>query len=208
MAVSPYFKHISAPNEQSLIDDLTVEAIYQRGINMYYITREESSFNFDYLFGEDPENNFGNYVEIEMWCENLETGFEGQGSMVTRFALDINDEVTFQVSKTRFLEEIQKVYPDITRPREGDLIAFPMTKSIFEINFVEHEHPFYTAGKSNLYVISAQKFRWSHEDLNTGLDDIDAITNNEQYEDNTDIQIESDTFINHSESDPFSEGNY
>ena len=208
MATSPYFRHINAPNEQSLVDALTRETIYQRGIDMFYLPRLESEYDFDYLFGEDPENTFGDYVAIEMWCMNLDTGFAGEGSIVSRFALEINDEASFQVSRTRFVEEIQKKYPNITRPREGDLLAFPMTKSVFEINFVEHEVPFYTVGKSHVYEIECQKFRWSHEDLDTGIEEVDEIPDIPKIEDNTEIQSESNTFVDHTESDPFSENIY
>ena len=34
----------------------------------------------------------------------------------------------------------------IDRPAEGDLIYFPLTDSLFEIKFVEHENPFYQLG--------------------------------------------------------------
>ena len=181
-------------------------------MNDYYetlgIPREASETNFDYLFGEDPENTFGENVVVEMWCRNVEGGFEGEGSMISRFGLEINDDATFEVSRTRFAEVIGKVYPDIVRPREGDLIAFPMTKSVFEINFVEHEQPFYTVGKSHVFVLETSKFRWSHEDLVTGVEEVDDIPNVPKYEDNTEIQDESDTFVDHNEKDPFSEGIY
>lgn len=208
MATSKYFNHINSVPEQSLIDDLTKETIFQRGIDMYYIPREESIENFDYLFGEDPTNSFGAYVMIEMWCENVSDGFAGEASIVTRFGLEINDEATFQVSRTRFTQEITKVYPEIIRPREGDLLAFPMAKSVFEIKFVEHEKPFYTMGKSNVFELETQKFRWSHEDMVTGLEEVDDIVNVPKTEDNTDLQTESTTFLDHNEDDPFSEGNY
>lgn len=211
--ISPYFKHVTATNEQELIDSLTRETIFQRGLDLYYIPREESDDGFDYLFGEDPENKYVKAVEIEFWCENVGQGFDGADT-IGRFALEMPDIATFLASKTRFIEEIQKLYPDIIRPREGDLIVFKTDPSepmdVFEITFVQKENPFYQIGKSNVFRIETERFNYSHENMESDVPEIDAeyIPNMEDITDSPEIQTEADTFVNFDEKDPFSDGDY
>lgn len=213
MSISPHFRHINAPNEQSLIDSLTRETIYSRGIDLYYIPRAEAEIGFDYLFGENPENFYNTGIELEFYCENISTGFDG-AMAVGRFALELADIATFLVSRTRFIEEVTKVYPDIKRPREGDLILFKTDHSepifMFEITYTEKETPFYQMGISNVYKMETEKFNYSHETMNTGIEEIDTkdFTVEDEITDSPDIQTESDTFVDFSEDDPFSDGDY
>lgn len=212
MTVSSYFKHVTASNEQSLIDDLTIETIQQRGMDLWYVPRVEAEGGFDYLFGENPENIYDVAVKIEMMMMNLSTGFDGADA-IGRFALEIPDTATFEIARTRFNEEMIKIYPDIKRPREGDLIVFiadpTEPKVVFEITFTEDELPFYQIGKRNVYRMEVEKFHYSHEVTQTGIDFVDdAALADDDYEENTPIQDESDTFVNFDESDPFSDGSY
>jgi hypothetical protein len=214
MSVSPYFKHVTAKNEQSLLNDLTRETIFQRGLDLYYIPRINSDDGFDYLFGEDPENKFDNAILMEFYCENVSTGFDGSAA-IGRFALELGDIATFLVSVTRFNEEVTSKYPEIIRPKEGDLIVFKTDPSepmdIFEITFTEKETPFYQIGKSNVFRMETERFNYSYETMETGVDELDddePIESENQYQDNEPIQIESDTFVNFDESDPFSDGDY
>lgn len=212
MAVSPYFKHVSAKNEQKLINDLTEETIYQRGIDIWYVPRTDGGYTDDYLFGENPENIYDAAVKIEMIMENLSSGFDGADA-IGRFALEIPDTATFQVSRTRFGAEVIKKYPEIARPREGDLIVFiadpDEPKVVFEITFTEDELPFYQIGKRNVYRMEVEKFHYSHEVTQTGIDFVDeAALADDGYDENVPIQSESDTFVDFNEKDPFSDGNY
>ena len=213
MTVSRYFKHVSAKNEQTLINNLTEETIQQRGMDLWYIPRIESDEGFDYLFGENPENIYDVAIQIEMIMENLSTGFDGADA-IGRFALEVPDTATFQISRTRFESEVTTRYPNIPRPREGDLIVFiadsSESKIMFEITFTEDELPFYQIGKLNVYRMEAERFNYSHETMNTGIEDIDTkdIATEHEIDDSTDIQDESDTFVNFDENDPFSENNY
>ena len=213
MAVSPYFKHINAPNEQSLLDALTRETIFQRGLDLYYIPRSEAQAGFDYLFGENPENIYDSAVELEFYCENVSTGFDG-AMAIGRFALELADTATFLVSTTRFTEAVGKVYPTIVRPREGDLILFKTDASepmfMFEITYTEKETPFYQIGKSNVFRMEAEKFNYSHEPMNTGIEEIDTkdFTTEDEINDAPDVQTESDALVNFDEDDPFSDEGY
>ncbi len=210
--ISRYFNHVSSKNEQALMTALTAETIFQRGLDLFYIPREESDGGFDYLFGEDPENKFGKAVQIEMMCLQIAEGFDGADA-IGRFALDIGDTATFIVERFRFAEEVTRRYNHITRPREGDLIVFVADptehKTIFEITFVDPDVPFYQFGRSNRYQMEAEMFNYSHEDMNTGVDYVDEENDtSDEYTEADPIQKESDTFMDFDEKDPFSEGKY
>ena len=168
MAKNPYFKYRGS--EQSLVNDLTIEAIKIHGQDMVYIPR--TYVDIDQLFGEDVLSKFeeGNY--IEMYIDSYD-GFEGEGDFIAKFGLEIRDSITLIVSKQRF-EQTMSHDSNITRPREGDLIYFPLSKSIFEIKFVEHENPFYQVGSLYTYKLSCDLFRYSHEEINTDFSDIDS----------------------------------
>lgn len=167
MAKNPFFKHNT--NEQSLINELTVETIKIHGEDMVFIPRVY--VREDQLFGEDVLSRFSKGNTIEMYIENVDA-FQGEGDFIAKFGLDIRDSISLIVSKSRF-GEVMRHDPDIKRPREGDLIYFPMAKSLLEIKFVEHENPFYQSGALYTYKLSCELFRYSHETIETGFSDID-----------------------------------
>ena len=61
-----------------------------------------------------------------------------------------------------------------SRPKEGDLIFFPLGNRLFEIKFVEHEKPFYQLKKNYVYELRCELFRLGDEVIET---DVDAIDN-------------------------------
>jgi len=129
--------------------------------------------NEDKLFGEDTVSKFDDGYELEMYVASVD-GFEGEGDIISRFGLEIRDRMSLVVSKKRFQNEVG-VYENITRPKEGDLIYFPISKTLFEINFVEHENPFYQHGKLYTYVLSCEVFTYSQEEIDTGYNEIDTV---------------------------------
>jgi hypothetical protein len=205
MATNPYFKDYSG--EQSLVEDLTVEIIKTMGRDVVYIPRDK--FKQDLLFGEQWGTFFKTGIPIEMYIDSV-VGFEGQGDITTKFGIEIKDNINLTVARKRFTEEIQTRVPELTRPREGDLIFFPLAKALFEINFVEHENPFYSLGKLYSYRLTCELFTYNEEAVRTGNTDIDSI---ETYEhgmtgENTEITLLDNGILDFSETDPFSEGNY
>lgn len=169
MARNPYFRDDSA--QQDVIEDLTIETIKAMGRDMVYIPR--TLVNKDELFGEDTISKFEDGYELEMYIQSVD-GFEGEGDILTKFGIEIRDRMTLIVSKKRF-DQTVGAYENSTRPKEGDLIYFPLSKSLFEINFVEHENPFYQAGKLYTYVLSCELFTYSQEEINTGYSDVDTV---------------------------------
>ena len=170
MAQNPFFKDNN--NEQTLIEDLTIETIKSMGRDMYYIPR--SKVNKDDLFGEDPTNVFRNAYEFEMYILSID-GFEGEGDIISKFGVEVRDKVRLLISRKRFEQEVSTQDVSIERPKEGDLIYFPLSGGIFEINFVEHENPFYQLGKLYTYALDCDLFTYSHEEFETGVSDIDKL---------------------------------
>ena len=170
MAKNPYF--LDNSSEQRLIEDLTRETISAMGRDVYYIPRK--LFNKDYLFGEDPVTKFKGSYKIEMYVQSV-GGFEGQGDIISKFGIELKDRVELVVSRKRFEDLISRSDSELSRPREGDLIYFPLSDTLFEINFVEHENPFYPLGKRHTFVLSCEAFVYSGEDIDTDQSFIDDI---------------------------------
>lgn len=174
MALNPYFKFQGT--EQNVVEDNIVEIIRMMGKNILYIPRE--NVNLDRLFGEDQLNKFTKAYQIEMYVASA-SGFDGS-DLITKFGLEIKDRVNLIVSKKRFSKEITTKNSTIIRPREGDLIFFPLSKTFFEINFVEHELPFYQLDKNYVFTLSCETFVYSAEQFNTGNTDMDTLSDTKQ----------------------------
>lgn len=209
MTTNSYVSNYYQVNEQDLQDDLVVEAIQMKGFDINYLPRE--LINYDYLLGEDPSSAFNSSYVIEMYPTYVD-GFGGSGDMITDFGLEIKDTATFVVSKTRFVDEFVSQIFD--KPRVGDLIYVPLTKSFLEIKHVEDETPFYNLGKQYVWEVKTETFEFSYESFATGDSNIDDLINNdilhfdpetetEEYGDNDEIQTETDTFVDFDENNPF-----
>lgn len=167
MSTNQYFNNFKAVNEQNLAEDLIIESIKIKGIDVYYLPRTLA--NKDVLYGEDPRSLFQSNKPIEMYIESVDS-FEGDGDILSKFGLEVRDSARFVVSKKRFQQET-----DMLRPLEGDIIYLPMTKGLFEIKFVEHESPFYQLGKNYTFRLSCELFQYSEEVFTTGEQEIDNI---------------------------------
>ena len=65
---------------------------------------------------------------------------------------------------------------DADRPLEGDAIYHPTLKKLFEINFVDHDDPFHQLDNNPVYKMRCRLFDYGSEALDTGITDIDAIS--------------------------------
>lgn len=203
MATNPYFSNgqsHEAYQEQSLIDSITQECIQINGQNMVYCPR--TLVNEDYLLGEDTLSAFKEKFTIEMYISTV-NAFGGEGDFLGKFGYQVNDDVKLIVSRTRFNNETQ-----MDHPNEGDLVYFPLSKSLFEIKFVEHENPFYQLGKLYSFELTCQLYQYSHEDFDVGMNEIDIINvqgpvDEEKYANNTKIASEAEDILDFSEHNPF-----
>ena len=169
MARNPHFKEYTG--EQDIVEELTIEIIKTMGKDMVYIPR--TLLNKDELFGEDSTSKFDDGYEMEMYIQSVD-GFEGEGDVMGRFGIQIRDRIELIISRKRFEESVGS-YENTIRPKEGDLIFFPLSNTLFEINFVEHENPFYQLGKLFTYKLSCEVFTYSEEVIDTGYSDVDKI---------------------------------
>ena len=167
MATNLYFQNVSSHAEQELINSLTSEVIQIHGLDVFYLPR--TLVKEDLLMGEDVLSKFSTVYEIEMYLKSTE-GFGGEGDLVSKFGLDVRDEVIFTVHRDRF-----ELATDMSKPLEGDLIYLPINKGLFEIKFVEHEQPFYQSGKNYSFDITCELFQYAEEQLDTGVSEIDSI---------------------------------
>lgn len=160
--------------EQNLIEDLIIESIKIYGNKMYYIPR--TLISKDEILGEDRLSKFNSSYPIEMYFENIDS-FGGQGFMLQKFGLMVEQSATLVVAKKRWNKLIGKfggtILPE--RPSEGDLIYFPLSKGLFEIKFVSHQDPFYQLGKLYVYKLQVELFQYASEKIETGIPEIDVF---------------------------------
>jgi len=175
MATSHYFQSGipgGRSSEQLLMEDIVIECLKIYGFDAYYIPR--ASVNEDDILGEDALNKYSSAYPLEMYMQNV-TGFEGDGELMSKFGVEIRDTATFIVSRRRWDEVIARSGDAVltTRPAEGDIIYFPLTKAFFEIKFVESTDPFFQVGKLYVYKLQCELMQFSGERFDTGVNEID-----------------------------------
>lgn len=161
-------------SEQLLMEDIIIECLKIYGFDVYYMPRE--SVNQDDILNEDPLNKYSSAYPLEMYMSNV-AGFEGEGDLLTKFGVEIRDTATFIVARRRWDEVIARSGDAqlITRPAEGDVLYFPLTKSYFEIRRVETRDPFFQVGKLYVYKLECELMQYSSEQVDTGNAEIDDI---------------------------------
>lgn len=174
MATNKYFNLYNYGNEQSLLNSLNREVIQQQGYDFVYLPRRLG--NYEDVMNEDDMSFFDTTYTLEMFIKNIDA-YGGSGNIASKFGLEINDQMMLSISRIRFKEEITKIEPELVRPREGDLIWFPMTNRMFQIMYVENAELFYPTGTLPLFGITLEMFEYSAELFNTGVPEIDNIVN-------------------------------
>jgi hypothetical protein len=171
MPTNVYFD-TGTTSEQRLYEDLIIEQLKIYGQDVYYLPRKLA--NKDTIFGEDPASSFDDSYIIEMYVENTD-GYMGEQEIINKFGLELRDDIKFTVSKLRW-ETLISNNGDLVaeRPQEGDLVYFPTTNAFFEIQFVEHEQPFYQQSALPVYKLSCTKWEYSSERIDTGIVTIDS----------------------------------
>ena len=179
MATNHYFNHYGTDTaDQRLTENLIIESIKIYGIDVYYMPR--ATVNMDTIFGEDRLSEFTDARMIEMYVKNVD-GFEGEGTLVSNFGLEVRDQVTFTLSQRRFAELNFETGIRETQPASGDLIYFPLTKGLYEIRSVRDATVFFQMGALQTFDLLCEVFEYSDEALDTGIDTIDKIERDESY---------------------------
>lgn len=197
MARNRFFnQYTPVKQEQALIEDLIIESIKIYGVDAYYLPR--THVNLDRLFGEDASMKFDDAIPIEMYVKSYE-GFQGQEDFLSKFGLQIDEQITFVVAQKRFNQAMKQCvvteysynliletgdevllegtydYGGIIRPREGDLLWFPMAGYLYEVKFTENIENFFQLGKLYTYELRCERYEYSSEKLDTGITEIDGV---------------------------------
>jgi len=182
MALNPFFLQ-GTSSEQRLVQDLINEQLRTFGVEVTYIPRK--FVNVKSIIQEVQASKFDDNFAIEAYVNNYD-GYAGTGDVLTKFGMSLRDEVTLTISKERFEDFISPFmsaddYLLSSRPREGDLVYFPLGQRLFEVKFVEHENPFYQLGKNYVYELKCELFEYEDEVIDTSIEAIDTQVEDEGY---------------------------
>lgn len=185
MALNPFFLQ-GSKNEQRLIQELINEQLKIYGVEVLYLPRK--FVNQETIIREVTASKFDDNFSIEAYVSSYE-GYNGAGDILSKFGMSLKDELVIIISKDRFEDFIVPFLSAMdsdeiilaSRPREGDLIYFPLGNRIFEIKFVEHEKPFYQLGKTYVYELTCELFEYEDEDINTEIVEVDEQIKDQGY---------------------------
>ena len=183
--LNPFFLQ-GSQSEQRLVQELINEQLRMYGVDVTYIPRK--IVNRDTILNEVETSKFDDNYTIEAYVNTYE-GHSGAGDILTKFGMSLRDELTITISKERFDDFIAMFIEGesddeiivSSRPREGDLIYFPLGQRLFEVKFVEHEDPFYQLGKNYVYQLKCELFEYEDEVIDTSIDEIDTQIQDEGY---------------------------
>jgi hypothetical protein len=190
MALNPFFLQ-GSPGEQRLVQELINEQLKIYGVEVLYIPRK--FVRQETIIREVTASRFDDNFALEAYVSNYD-GYSGSGDILTKFGMSLKDELTIIISRERFEDFIAPFLDSMdneeiilsTRPREGDIIYFPLGKRLFEVKFVEHEQPFYQLGKTYVYELRCELFEYEDEiggfsDVNSVVEEIDGTLQNQGY---------------------------
>jgi len=190
MALNPFFLNGSI-SEQNLVQQLINEQLKIFGVEVSYLPQK--FVRKETILREISASKFDDAFSIEAYVSNYD-GYTGSGDILSKFGMNLKDELTLIISKEHFENFISSFLIDMdpdeiivsSRPREGDLIYFPLGKRLFEIKFVEHEQPFYQLGKTYVYELKCELFEYADniggwDNVNTTVDEIDETLENQGY---------------------------
>ena len=185
MALNPFFLQGSA-NEQRLIQELINEQLKIYGVEVTYIPRK--FVRKETIIKEVSSSKFDDNFSLEAYVANYE-GYGGSGDILTKFGMSLRDDLNLVISRERFEDFITPFLVAIgeddleltSRPKEGDLIYFPLGQRLFEVKFVEHEKPFYQLGKLYVYELQCELFEYEDEVIDTSIDEVDQTLETQGY---------------------------
>lgn len=166
-----FFNNFKSSQEQNLLESLIIEAIGIYGEDVYYIPRKIN--NLDKLYTADDLSSYENAYMLVMYIKSVD-GFTGDGNFLSKFGLEIRDQVVFSVAQRVFNDNVGTIEAQV-RPNEGDLIYFPLNNKCFQIKFVNKLEMFYQLGKLYTWEMTCELFEYSNEKFNTGIPEIDSI---------------------------------
>ena len=173
--LNPFFQQGST-SEQNLVQDLINEQLRMYGVEVHYLPRKY--MNEKTIIREVVQSIFNDSYPLEAYVDNFE-GYADNPTLLTKFGIEQTNEVNLVISRERWETYIQPLLKNesnvklTTRPKEGDLVYYPLGDRLFEIKYVEHEKPFYQLRKSYVYTLKCELFRYEDEVIDTGVAEID-----------------------------------
>ncbi len=188
MALNPFFLQGSA-SEQFLMQDLVNEQLKIYGLDVYYIPRK--ILGSEKLSREVTLSKLDDNFIIEAYLDNYE-GYGANSEILSKFGVQLKNEISLTISEERFqlsiepfLRDLQAANPGeiivVDRPREGDVIFFPLGERLYEIKNVEHEKPFFQLGKNYIYQLSCELLELEDEIIETNVEAIDNSVEDSGY---------------------------
>ena len=195
MALNPFFLQ-GSQQEQFLVQDIINEHLRMHGIEVYYLPRK--IFKTDDIIREIQSSKFDDVFMIEAYLNNYD-GYAPNSDIMTKFGLRLQNEISLTISRERYEEFIAPFLEGISagiregriteydfgdliqRPKEGDLIYFPLGERLFEIKRVESEKPFYQLGKNYVYELSCELYEYENELIDTAIEEVDNTVEDEGY---------------------------
>ena len=177
MALNPFFQQ-GARSEQNLVQDLINEQLRMYGVEVHYLPRKYMSEKT--IIREVVKSTFNDSYPLEAYIDNFD-GYADNPTLLSKFGIEQTNEVTLVISRERWETYIQPLLKNesnvklTTRPKEGDLVYFPLGDRLFEIKYVEHEKPFYQLQKTYVYTLKCELFRYEDEIIDTGVAEIDDV---------------------------------
>ncbi len=179
MATNHYFNHYGTNTaEQRLLENIIIESIKVYGIDLNYMPR--TLVNEDKLFGDDRSSQFNSSKTIEMYIKNVD-GFEGEGTFVSNFGLEVKDQITLTVAKRRWEELAFEGSGRDKEPKAGDLIYFPLTDGLFTVLGVTDTNTFFQTGALQTFDLTCELFTYGDEKIDTGIEEIDDIEREQSF---------------------------
>lgn len=173
--LNPFFLQ-GSESERNLVQDLINEQLRMYGVEIHYLPRKYLTEKT--VIKEVIQSAFEDSYPIEAYLVNYE-GYGNNPTILSKFGIQALNELTLSISRERFETYIAPLIKNenniklSTRPKEGDLIYFPLGDRLFEIKYVEHEQPFYQLQGNYTYELRCELFRYEDEVINTSISEID-----------------------------------
>lgn len=196
--LNPFFLQ-GSKSEQNLVQDLINEQLRMYGVEVYYLPRQFVTEKT--VIREVIESEFNNAYPIEAYVDNYE-GYSNNPVILSKFGIQALNEINLIISRERYENYISPLIKNQTdikvysRPKEGDLIYFPLGKRLFEIKYVEHEKPFYQLQKNYVYELRCELFRYEDELIDTDIDEIDELISGDVVTDPEKVPVGNITTLN------------
>jgi hypothetical protein len=169
---SVHFNFFDERSEQDLLAEMVAESISIYGHSCFYLPR--IVVNRDELLTEPEFVTFDAAYPIDVYVKTTQQ-MGGEGALLAKFGVELRDELVVTIAMMTFKDEITANYPELVRPREGDLLFVPMIGSLFTIKYVDKKAFFYQLGSLQAWDLSLELYEDSSARFQTGVAEVDSM---------------------------------